>query len=103
VIVGALALGLLHGLFSRWLDRAADRSPTKALFYLGMVAWTLLWAENLTHIEHTRSIIVHAVAGIVLYALVLRWFLREHQPYYAQPQDEYGLSGVHGYDQAGSS
>jgi hypothetical protein len=72
LMVGALGIGLLHGLFSRWLDRAADASPTRALFYLGMLAWTILWAENLTHVEHTRSLIIHAVAGVLLYWAVVR-------------------------------
>jgi hypothetical protein len=99
-----VAIGLLHGLFSRWLDHVADRSPTKALFYLGMLAWVLLWAENLTHIEHTRSIVIHAVVGVILYALVLRWIVREQPAYGGQPVDEYGSPlGVHGYDEAGWS
>ena len=80
-VIGALAVGLAHGLLARWIDRAAAISPSRGLFYLAMMSSALVFQEGLTVIEVFRTLFTHAVAAVILYHLAIRPFVeRQNAP-----------------------
>src|SRR5205085_2573517 len=90
VAAGGAVIALVHGWIARFLRRASQGSPHKGLFYLSMLAFTIVFWPNLDFITNFRSIVWHMVAAMVVYHLVIRWFDRDRHE--SGPAYAYGSS-----------
>lgn len=75
VILGSMALGLLHTGVMKWIRYANRVSAYKGLFYFALIAGTIMWGFNLDLLTHTRSIVRGMAIAIVLWYCLVKWIL----------------------------
>lgn len=75
VLFGGLFMGVLHGLFGRWLNYKVGYQPLIALFIASISLAVTLKGPNDTLMMNTRNLLVFTVASLIFYYVVIRPFV----------------------------
>ena len=80
VVLGGIAIGLVHIGLGGCLRAAGRRSRYLPLFVFAMCAPDFVWGQNFDPITHTRSLVWSGVSAWALYQLFLRPLIGEPLP-----------------------
>ncbi len=69
VIIGALAVGLLHGALVVFIKRCWEHSIAKAMIFIAVLAPELMWARGEDFITHWRMTVWRLLFGLAIYVL----------------------------------
>ena len=75
VFFGGIATGLLHTGVMKWIMSATRKSPYQGLFYLAIIAGTILFGFNLDFISHARAVVRGMLLATILWYCVVTWIL----------------------------